>query len=197
MAADDAPITELLSEWHAGSREAFQKLIPFVYDSLRSAAARQILRERPDQMLRPTDLVHELYLRLGGAHHINWEDRGHFFAIAAKLMRQVLVDRARHQRAAKRGGDQVRVPLDDAPEIAISEKDCGWLIDLDDALLDLSNQDSRKAEIVEMRYFGGLTCPEIAKMLQISVSTVEREIRMALAWLRLRMGGDNPLVQPA
>lgn len=199
MTGDDAPITDLLGAWRSGNRDALQRLIPLVYDTLRSSAARQIYREGPGQMLRPTDLVHEMFLKLDGAQRIEWENRGHFFAIAAKLMRQVLVGQARQRKAEKRGGDHAAVSLEDGPDIPLSDRDSAWLIDLDDALLELANEDVRKAEIVEMRYFGGLTCPEIATELTISISTVERETRMALAWLRLRLGGKldgNPLGQP-
>ncbi|MBL8231870.1 MAG: sigma-70 family RNA polymerase sigma factor [Bryobacterales bacterium] len=187
MAGDTTPITSLLFAWQSGSHDAYQKLVPLVYDTLRSMAARQVRREQPGQRMHPTELVHEFFLKVEAGNPIAWENRGHFFAIAGKLMRQVLVSHARKRNAAKRGGPLVPFDNADLEDLPMSEQDCAWIVDMDDALNELAEEDKRKSDVVEMRYFGGLTVAEISQRLDLSISTVERDTRMALAWLRLRI----------
>lgn len=184
------PVTRLLLEWAGGSAVALDELMPLVYDELRRLAAAYLRRERPDHTLQPTGLVHEAYLRLVDQHHQNWENRRHFFGVAAHLMRLILVDSARRARADKRGGDAKPVALDDLDRIPAGRADA--LIALDDALTDLAKVDPRKARIIELRYFGGMTINEVAETVGVSTATVERESRIAQLWLSRHMKGDVP-----
>jgi RNA polymerase sigma factor (TIGR02999 family) len=173
-------ITARLRAWRAGETDALDQLLPLVYEELRRLASRAMQRERDDHTLQTTALVHEAYLRLLGAD-IEWEDRVHFFAIAAQTMRRVLVDHARTRARDKRGGGAVRVPLDEGTSAA--ETRAPDMIALDEALQRLSSLDDRKARVVELLYFGGLTYDDTARLLGVSTATVDRDLRFAKAWL--------------
>src|SRR3982751_602703 len=157
-------LTELLHEWQRGDREALDKLTPLVYDELRRIAHRYVRREREGHTLETTALVNEAYLRLVGQQKIEWQNRSHFFAVAAQVMRHILIDHARKHRYAKRGGGALKVPLDEA--MAVTDKRARELVALDDALKALAALDPRKAEIVELRFFGGLSIAETAEVLK-------------------------------
>ena len=178
-------LTGLLRAWSAGDRAAEEKLLPLVYEQLRLQAARELRRERPDNSLRPTAVVHELYLRLAGNRRAQWLNRAQFFAVAAQLMRRVLVDHARERKAAKRAGGWQRVTLDDGVA-GIAPRDAD-LLALDGALDELMALDPRRARMVELRYFGGLTLEETAEALGVSEATVSREWQLARAWLHRRL----------
>lgn len=174
-------VTALLRDWRAGDQGALDELMPRIYAELRKLAARSLQRENPGHTLRPTDLVSEAYLRLSTDGIPELADRVHFFAIAARTMRQVLVDHARKRGAAKRGHGQRAAPIED---IVISVERPVELIALDGALAALANHDERKARVVELSYFGGLTQDEIAQVLDVSPATVLRDLRFAEAWIR-------------
>jgi RNA polymerase sigma factor (TIGR02999 family) len=177
---DSGEITALLAQWRTGDPHAAQRLVPIIYGELRALADRYLRRERADHTLQATALAHEAYVRLVG-QHATWENRAHFFGVAAALMRRILVDHARRKRAGKRGGPQPRVPLDE--RIDIDDQRSVELIALDDALKSLAGLDPQHARIVELRFFTGLTFDEIAAVLGVSESTVKREWRLARAWL--------------
>ncbi len=174
-------VTQLLLEWRNGEQQALEKLTPLVYGELRRLAARYLLRERAAHTLQATALVNEAYLQLVNQPQVDWQNRAHFFGIAARLMRQILVDHARAHRAAKRGQGAVALPLDEAK--GVSGKSAPDVIALDDALQDLAKFDERKSRIIELRYFGGLSLEEITEVTGLSVATIRREMRMAEAWL--------------
>jgi RNA polymerase sigma-70 factor, ECF subfamily len=175
-------IPQLLRDWSEGDKAALDKLVPIVQDELRRLARNYMRREQAGHTLQTTALINEAYLRLVGAKQ-DWKSRSHFFGIAARLMRQILVDHARAQRNVKRGGDQLRVSLSQADVGNQAEE----LIALDDALKSLAELDEQQSRIVELRYFSGLTIEETAEALKISTATVEREWRSARAWLRHQM----------
>jgi RNA polymerase sigma factor (TIGR02999 family) len=177
-------VTALLSKWRGGEEKALDELSPLVYRELRRIASNLMQGERAGHTLQPTALANEAFLRLcGDVPEVDWQSKAHFLSLAARLMRQVLIQHARSKSAAKRGGSlAVTVSLQEGRVEAPGR--CAPLEQLDDALRRLSSFDSRKAAAVEMRYFGGLTVPEIAHQLHVSVATVERDIRSALAWLR-------------
>ncbi len=175
--------TRLLLNWNQGDRDAADRLMPLVYDELRSLARRYLARERSDHTLQATGLVHEAYLRLVDQTVTDWQNRAHFFAIAAQVMRHILVDHARRHRAEKRGGGEAKLEYDDAEMSPDRHRDVD-LLALDDALQDLAKLDARQSRVVELRFFGGLTTEEIGEALEISPRTVKREWRMARAWLR-------------
>jgi len=179
---DPMQLTELLVRWSRGDREALDALVPEVYQELRRAARVRLANERAGHSLQPTDLVHEAFMRLEGYGRIAWKDRAHFFAVAARVMRRVLVDRARRRGAAKRGGPQRTVTLSESRSPARS-MDVDVLA-LSQALARLAERDPRQCEVVELRYFGGLSQEEIAEVLGISVPTVKRDWRVAKLWLR-------------
>jgi len=179
VAPPPGEITQLLQQ--LGSSEAESKLVPLVYEELRRLAARYMRRERQDHTLQPTALVHEAYLKLRDQRRVAWQSRGHFYCIAARLMRRILVDHAREVKAAKRAGSRYKVPLE--PEIACTEEKTGELLAIDEALDRLFQQHPRQAQIVEMRFFGGCSEEEIAGILSISERTVKRDWRIARAWL--------------
>jgi RNA polymerase sigma factor (TIGR02999 family) len=174
-------ITQLLHRWQQGDAEATEKLLPLVYGELRRIARRHLRGERDGHTLEATALVHEVYLRLAGGGELHWNDRVHFYAVAAQMMRRVLVDHARGRGAAKRGGSVVRVSLDEARDAR--DGTGPDVVALDDALRSLEVLDPRKSRIVELRFFGGLTLDETAAVLGVSVPTVVKETRLARAWL--------------
>jgi RNA polymerase sigma factor (TIGR02999 family) len=180
-------VTQLLHDWSGGRQEALDELFPLVYAELKAMAGRQLRRERKDHTLQATALVHEAYLKLVGQHRGQWQDRAHFFAIAARVMRRILVDHARRHQASKRAGGQQKVSLEHAPELS-SEPSMDFLA-LDEALTKLGQLDERQVKVVELRYFGGLTVPETAEVLGISEATVAREWRMARVWLYRELHG--------
>jgi len=175
-------ITELLIDWNNGSAEALQKLMPMVETELRRIAANHMRRERPGHTLQTSALVNEAYLKLIDQRQVRWENRSHFFALASQLMRRILLDHARAQGRAKRGGDAVHVGLDEVT--VISPQKSETLIALDEALTRLAEFDPRKSKIVEMRFFGGLTVDEVAEVLGIAPITVMLHWRLAKAWLQ-------------
>jgi RNA polymerase sigma-70 factor, ECF subfamily len=181
--------TRLLVEWSNGNREAAAGLMPLVYEELRQIARGYLQRERSDHTLQATGLVHEAYLRMVDQKTTNWKNRAHFFGVAAQIMRRILVDHARHHQAEKRGGEWSKVTFDEA--VALSPSRSIDLIALDDALRDLANLNPQHSQIVELRFFGGLTVEEVAEVLDTSQRTVEREWRMARAWLRRQIFGNS------
>ncbi|MCM3874984.1 MAG: sigma-70 family RNA polymerase sigma factor [Thermoanaerobaculia bacterium] len=189
MAPSPGRVTELLVEWSRGDRDALEELVPLVYSELRKIARQRLSQERPDHTLVPTALVHETYLRLAGQKRAQWHGRAHFFAVSAQLMRRILVDHARARRTAKREGACFTVALGEAD--APLEQRGTDLLALDEALRDLEALDARQGRIVELRYFGGLTVEETARVLEISARTVKREWRMAKAWLGRELRGDR------
>jgi RNA polymerase sigma factor (TIGR02999 family) len=174
-------VTNLLGLLRLGDPQAEERLIPLVYGELRRLAASYLRKERSDHTLQPTALVHEAYLRLRDVRGIDWQSRAHFFALAAQLMRRILVDHARAHRASKRGGSREPVALDDA--LVFSPPRAEQFVALDEALTRLAKRDRRQSQIVEMRFFGGLDEQEIASLLGISTRTVKRDWRIAKAWL--------------
>jgi len=184
-------VTRLLAECREGKPGALDRLMPFVYDELRRLASHYMSGERRGHTLQPTALVHEAYARLVGLD-ITWRDRAQFFGAAAQAMRRILVDHARAQRSAKRGGGAPRQPLDYAVEVAAvvdrGDLPAADLVDLDRALAALERQDARKARVVELHFFGGLSFDEIGKALDVSKATVDRDMRLARAWLREALG---------
>lgn len=183
-------VTKLLSEWSAGNQAALDELTPLVYRDLHHRASNYLRHERPDHTLQPTALIHEAYLRMSGERSPEWKDRAHFFAVASRVMRQILVDHARRHSAGKRGGGVADLSFEDALVPARANNDD--LLALDAALAKLAAFDGRKCRIVEMRYFGGCTVEETAEALGIAGITVMREMRVAEAWLRREMGGNTP-----
>jgi RNA polymerase sigma factor (TIGR02999 family) len=175
-------VTQLLVEWQRGSQKALDRLIPLVYDELRAIAGRYLSHESASHTLQSTALVHEAYVRLIGQRSVQWQNRAHFFGIAAQMMRRILVDHARRQHRDKRGGNAPKLSLDEAMGAAVPEPPFD-LIALDDALTALALVDSRGARIIELRFFSGLTIEETAEVLDISAGTVKREWSAARAWL--------------
>ena len=178
-------VTQMLLDWSEGDREALDKLIPIVYSELRLRAARYLRRERPGHTLQTTALIHETYLRLVEQKQVRWQNRAHFFGIAAQLMRRILVDHARQRDAAKRGGADLRLTLDDAMAAAPG-RDVN-LMALDETLTRLAEIDPRQSRVVELRYFSGLSIEETAEVLGVSPATVKLDWSMAKAWLRREM----------
>jgi RNA polymerase sigma-70 factor, ECF subfamily len=172
-------VTQLLAEWANGSQQALEQLTPLIYGELRQLAAAYLRKERPDHTLQPTALVHEAYLRLVDQRDPSWQNRSHFYGVAAHLMRQILVDHARRRHAAKR--EAHKVSLEEAVSFAVEQG--ADLVALDDSLSALEKLDARKCRAVELRYFGGLSMEEIAQSLGVSANTVRRDLRMAESWL--------------
>ena len=180
-----SPVSELLGKWEAGDREALPALVPLVYADLRKLARRYLRKERPEHTLQSTALVHEAYLRFAKREKVRFENRAHFFAISAQLMRQILVDHARERGAAKRNGG-IKLALDEATAPrALREVS---LLVLDDALQELSRLDPRQGQIVELRFFGGLSIEETSEVLGISPATVKRDWTTARLWLQKQIG---------
>ncbi len=175
-------VTQMLHDWSDGDREALDKLIPIVYAELRRQAARYLRRERPGHTLQTTALIHEAYLRLIDQRDVRWQNRAHFFAISAQLMRRILVDHARSRQAAKRGGSNVKLPLEEA--MIVSDGKEIDLVVLDEALERLAAIDPQQSRVVELRFFSGLSVEETAEVLGVSPRTVKRDWNVAKAWLR-------------
>ena len=180
--AETRTVTLLLQDLAGGDKSALDGLIPLVYNELRKIADGYLRRERQGHTLQPTALVHELYARMLGQEQPGYRNRGHFLGIAAQVMRQILIDHARMKNAAKRGGGHQNFPINDACDAPMERP--SLMIALDDAIQALERQDARKARLVEMRFFGGLTAEESADVLQLPVITVRRELRVAQAWLQ-------------
>lgn len=183
-------LTELLIEWREGDKTALDKLTPLVYDELRRIAHRYVRRERNGHTLQTTALVNEAYVRLAGSKDVAWQNRAHFFAATAQVMRNVLIDHARRRLFAKRGGQAQQVPIEEA-SLAMSEARADELVALDEALHQLAKMDPRKGQVVELRYFGGLSLEETADVLDVSLMTVRRDWRAAKAWLYRRMKDEG------
>ena len=174
-------VTELLVAWSAGDATALEKLTPLVYDQLHRSARRYISGERPGHPLQATALVNEAYLRLVDSNRMDWQNRAHFFAVSAQMMRRILVDFSRSRRSEKHGGNLHHTALDEA--LVVGGGNDPDLVALDDALNALAAMDARKAQVVEMRFFGGLSEQEISSVLKISVDTIQRDWKSARAWL--------------
>lgn len=182
-------ITQLLLAWGKGDEEAFDRLMPLVYDEMRKIARRYMSRQRPDHTLQTTALVNEAYLRLIDSSKVQWQNRAHFYAISAQLMRRILVDFARARTNQKRGGGAQKVVLDEA--LTLTSEPGADLIALDDALNELAKLDRRQSQIVELRYFGGLSEDETAEILDISARTVRRDWSLARAWLYRQLNQEE------
>src|SRR3981081_712215 len=176
-------VTELLIKWGEGDKDVLDRLLPMVYAELHRMAARYLRGERVDHTLQPTALINEAYLRLIGSNNVTWENRAHFFGIAARVMRRILVDHARQHRADKRGGEFEKVPLDAANEPASKQEDID-LVALDAALTRLAEVDPEQSKLVELRYFAGLTIEDAAQVMSMSLGTAKRRWTSAKAWLR-------------
>ena len=183
-------VTKLLHGWRKGDREALDSLLPLVYDELRRVAHHQLQNERPDHTLQSAALVHEAYLRLVGQEAPEWQNRAHFFAVAAQLVRQILVDYARRHRAAKRGGGAWKLSLADA--VDLPQPGDVDLIALDDALKTLAQTDPRQCRVIELRFFAGLSVEETSQVLGVAASTVQRDWIAARAWLYREISGSAP-----
>ena len=191
----DLGVTGLLQAWSAGDANALERIVVLLYPELRKIAQRCLTRERPGHTLQATALVNEAYLRLVDIHSIQWRDRVHFFAVGARIMRRILVDHARSKGNAKRGGGGIRLDFNEA--LVVSTKSDPALVRMDDALTQLASFDPRKAQIVEMRYFGGLNANEIASVLGVSPQTVNRDWSLAKSWLAREMMSGEPNVAMA
>ncbi len=192
--ADTRLLTRLLHDVADGDKAAFDRLVPLVYDELRRIADGQLRREPPGHTLQPTALVHEVYARMVGQEQPDYRDRAHFLAVASQVMRRILIDHARIKHAAKRGGGHESLPIDEARDASAQRPEV--LIELDDALKALQEQDPRKARLVEMHYFGGLTAGESATALALDVAVVRRELRVAQAWLQRELARTRVPIAP-
>jgi RNA polymerase sigma-70 factor (ECF subfamily) len=181
-------VTRLLVDWGNGDQAALDEVMPLVYKELRKLAHQYLRKERPGHTLMTTDLVHEAYLKLVNQHGVRWQNRAHFFGIAAQLMRRILVDRARHRGRTKRGGGALTVPLEEGA--AVLNQSSLTIIALDEALTKLAELDQRKARIVELRFFGGLSVDETADFTKTSPITVMRDWKMAKAWLHRALNNE-------
>jgi RNA polymerase sigma factor (TIGR02999 family) len=182
MGEEATSVTHLLKAWSGGDKGALEELAPKVYLELRRMAARYMHKERAGNTMQATALVHEVFLRLVEVDSVSWQDRAHFFAVSANMMRRILVDRARAKGMAKRGGAALHLNLDDEPEVASGSRD-REIVAIDEALDALAQIDPRKARVVELRFFGGLSVEETAEVLKISAQSVMRDWKMARAWL--------------
>jgi RNA polymerase sigma-70 factor, ECF subfamily len=183
-------VTRLLRAWGAGDESALKHLMPLVYRELHRLAGRYMAAEQPGQTLQTTALVHEVYLRLVDVRNVDWQDRAHFYALCARLMRRILIDFARSRTYQKRGGGATHVELDEA--LTVSAVAGSELLAVDDALQRLSAVDPRKSQVVELRFFGGLTVEETAAALKVSPETVMRDWRLAKAWLTRELDREGP-----
>jgi RNA polymerase sigma factor (TIGR02999 family) len=186
----DRAITDLLIQLRGGRPDAMDRLFPLIYDQLRRMAHRQLQAEPPGHTLGTTGLVHETYIKLVDQTRVEWRDRGHFFRVSSMAMRRILVDYARRYRALRRGGGLARVPLERAEETALEQRS-DWLLALEDALTRLAVTDERLSQIVECRYFGGLTEDETAEALDVSLRTVQRDWAKARGWLALDLRAEG------
>ena len=182
-------VTQLLVDWGNGNQAALDRLMPLVYTELRQLAHRYMRRERPGHTMQTTALIHEAYLRLVDQNQVRWQHQAHFFGIAARLMRQILIEHARSHTRAKRGGGVGTISLDEAA--IVSQARATALLALDDALERLATIDPRKSQVVELRFFGGLSVEEAAQVLNIAPNTVLRDWRMAKAWLRREISHES------
>jgi RNA polymerase sigma-70 factor, ECF subfamily len=183
-------VTGLLRAWSAGDESAFEKLVPLVYQELHQRAGRYMAQERTGHTLQTTALVNEVYLRLVDSPQRNWENRAHFFAACAQLMRRILVDFARSRNYQKRGGGARKVPLEEA--LSVCNESPQQIIAVDDALKNLAAIDARKSRVVELRFFGGLSVEETAEVIRVSPETVMRDWKMAKVWLLREISGSAP-----
>ena len=181
MTPSPEEVTRLLLDWSNGNQAALERLTPLVYEELHRLAHRHMNRERPDHTLQTSALVNEAYMRLAEQRDVQWQNRAHFFSIASRLMRRILVDHARAHQYAKRGGGAIQVSLDEAAYV--SQERASELVALDDALTSLASIDQRKSEVVELRFFGGMSVEETAHVLGVSPITVKRDWSTAKAWL--------------
>lgn len=181
-------VTRLLQAWGSGDDNALGRLMPLVYNELHRLAHRYMAGEQPGQTLQTTALVHEVYLRLVDVNNINWQDRAHFYAICARLMRRILIDFARSRNYQKRGGHSPHIELEEA--VTVSAVVGSELLAVDEALKELAKLDQRKSEVVELRFFGGLTVEEVAAALKVSPETVMRDWKLAKAWLLRELGHE-------
>lgn len=188
MNPESKDVTRLLAAWSDGDQGAFEELMPLVYDELRLIAGRYLRNERPGHTLQSTALVHEAYVRLVDQNRVRWQNRAHFFGVAAQMIRRILVDHARGKQAVKRGADVVKLSLDEAV-VAAGDRDVD-LVALDDALQSLAKLDAQQGRIVELRFFAGLSIEETAEVVGVSPATVKRDWAVAKAWLHreLAMG---------
>ena len=189
MVSSSGNVTQLLRAWTGGDPEALEKLTPLVYAELHRLAVRAMAAERPDNTLQSTALVNEAYLRLMSSRDVVWKDRAHFFALSARLMRRILVDCARSRQAGKRGRGERPVSLEEST--IVSAQRAPYLMALDDALTRLAEVDARKSDVVELRFFGGLSVEETAEVLNVSRDTVLRDWKMARLWLRREISGTD------
>jgi RNA polymerase sigma-70 factor, ECF subfamily len=185
----DHEVTSLLQAWSAGDEKALDKLAPLVYQELHRTAHRYMAREHSGHTLQTTALVNEVYLRLVNVRKVDWQGRAHFYAICARMMRRVLTDFARSRRYLKRGGDAVHLPFDEG--LFPGREDDPDIVDVDEALNVLAGMDPRKAQVVELRFFGGFSVEETAKVLDVSVETVHRDWKLAKVWLRREMSKEK------
>jgi RNA polymerase sigma factor (TIGR02999 family) len=183
-------VTEMLVAWSNGDESALERLVPLVHDELHRLAHRYMNREGPGHMLQTTALVNEAYLRLVDSSHVRWQNRAHFFAVSAQLMRRILVDFARSRNYLKRGGNAVQVSLDKV--LAITPEQDPDVVALDEALNALAAIDERKSQVVELRFFGGLNIEETAEVLKVSPDTVMRDWRLAKVWLLRHLSAEKP-----
>jgi RNA polymerase sigma factor (TIGR02999 family) len=188
--AESSETTQLLRAWAGGDQAALEQLTPRVYKELRQIAGRCMQNERPGRTIQTTALVHEAYLKLIDVTNVDWQHRAHFFAISAQVMRRILLDRARRRIAGKRGGAMPKVNLNDVEQLGSAR--ARELVALDDALNALAHFDARKARIIELRFFGGLSVEETAEVEKVSPDTVLRDWRLARAWLLAELGNASP-----
>lgn len=191
MSSAPGGVTQLLIDWSSGNKAALDELIPLVYDELRRLARRHMARERRDHTLQTLALINEAYLRLVDQKNLQWQNRAHFFAVAARVMRHILIDHARSYHYEKRGAGARKIALDEAA--VFTEQRAAEFVALDDALATLATLDARRSEIVELRFFGGLSIEETAEVMKISSPTVQREWRAAKAWLSRFVGRKESL----
>jgi RNA polymerase sigma factor (TIGR02999 family) len=189
MSSPPEEVTQLLVDWSNGNRAALDKLMPLVYGELHRLAHQYMRQERPGHTMQTSGLVNEAYLKLVDQREVHWQNRAHFYGIAAQLMRRILVDHARSRQYVKRGGRTSHVPLDEV--LIVSEERGAEVIALDDALKGLATFDERKSQIVEMRFFGGLSIEETAEVLGVSPGTVMRDWTLAKAWLRREIASED------
>ena len=189
MSADEIDVTETLAWVASGQHDAADRLLPLVYDQLRRLAGSMLNQESPGNTLQPTALVHETYLRMADQTRVDWRGKSHFFAIGAKMMRRILVDHARGKKRNKRGGDMPRIPLTD--DLCVTSRNEEDVLAVEEALKKLAELDPRQAQIVELRFFGGLTMEEVAEVLNVSKRTVESEWTMVRAWLRRELSDET------